>query len=174
MKPTQLPRFIELVDYRQLHPTREGNRLWRFVTTRVNALIIPLNELPHTIQSAEFFDASGKLWLAIEKGINVAIFTIEKGYAWNGATPKRWRWPFGWIGTPDFECTRLATLWHDIFCQFQQCEHLPFTRDQIDMLFKTMIEMTDHDLIAETYYAGVRAGGKFFPRSTHGEYSKPL
>jgi hypothetical protein len=130
-----------------------------------------LSECPANIQAAEFYDATDKLWLTVEVGVSVLILTIEKGYAWNGATPKRWVCPFGWVGTPDFESTRIATLWHDALCQFQDCEHIPFNREQIDLLFKNMIS---DKIVAEAYYTGVRFGGKHFKRTTHGEYSKPL
>jgi hypothetical protein len=155
------------LNYRELSPA-EGKHRWRFISMSQNLLVFRKEDVPNAV-NAEFIDASGKKWLSIECGINVVMFIVEAGYTWNGATPKRWVWPFGWVGTPDFQSTRLATFWHDVFCQFQLCEHMPLTRKQIDEIFCYLIT---NPIIARIYYAGVRAGGSMFGRTTHGEYSK--
>lgn len=161
--------FRENHEYRELDP-KEGRHKWRFVTSKPTTLALSRKNYNAT-QQAEFFDANDHLWMTIELGVNIILITIEKGYAWNGATPKRWIWPFGWMGVPDFEATRKATLFHDVLCQFQLCEHMPFTRLEIDGIFRDMI---GNSFLAKTYFAGVRLGGRFVGRTTHGEYSKTI
>lgn len=93
---------------------------------------------------------------------------VRRGYAWDGCSPK-W-WAMGrWWGTPDPECTRLASLVHDVLYQFGNTEHFPYNRDAADMAFYNIIIAKSGDRhFAGTYYGAVRImGGRYF-KGNHG------
>lgn len=167
MKPSLLPSFREGHEYRQLHPTKEGGKRWRFVTCKGI-------RLPHGgIEDGRvimYHDATGKVWAHHDKFGSY----VHEGYAWNGCSPKRWVWPFGWMGTPDLHCTRLASLFHDIGYQFCRTEHFPFHKSDIDLLFFHTISMTGNDDIARLYYEAVRNFGKWSDKPRNGEFSTLL
>jgi hypothetical protein len=102
------------MNYRELHPIKEGKRKWRYVTTAT--VDLRLYGLGTMHPPCELY-ANGKKIARILDG----WLSIFEGYAWNGCSPKRYiGWhPFGkWIGTPDFPETRLASLGHDVLFQF--------------------------------------------------------
>jgi hypothetical protein len=96
---------------------------------------------------------------------------IEAGYAWNGCSPKRWYPVLGWVGTPDFECTRLASLCHDVGYQFGATEHFPLTKYTVDATFYHCIHMAGDRDIAAIYHGAVDRYGKWPPTPRDGEYS---
>ena len=166
MKPENLPPFDENVEYRQLHPTKEGKRRWRFVTNR--RIRIHLKGI--TECSIYFHDRDGKVWMTIDRfGI-----LIEEGYAWNGCSPKRWVWPFGWCGTPDFKSTILASLVHDALYQFACTEHFPLHRSEVDAIFYHIIVMSGDEDIGSIYHGAVRKFGSWEDRPKNGEFSTVL
>lgn len=166
MKPFSLPLFSEGMQYRQLHPTKEGARRWRFITTRPICVEIP-GITEHAIC---YHDRRGKTWARHDRwGLH-----IQEGYAWNGCTPKRWVWPFGWMGTPDFESTRLASLCHDVAYQFSATRHFPLNRSDVDATFYHMIAMKGDEQLASIYHAAVRKFGSWKPEPLDGEFSTLL
>jgi len=153
------------MEYRQLHPTREGGRRWRFVTSRTVRLAYR-----GTTETIRYHDATGKIWAQHDAfGIR-----IEEGYAWNGCSPKRWIWPLGWLGTPDFAATILASLCHDIHYQFARTAHFPLTRSEVDALFFHTIAMHGEEELAAIYHGAVRKFGSWAKRPRNGEYSTVL
>jgi hypothetical protein len=108
---------------------------------------------------AFFTDGAGRLWLSID--VNGKI-TIEAGYAWDGCSPKFC--VLGrMIGTPDgapspltgLPRTYFASLVHDALLQWVHDPAMPFTRLQIDRIFRDILE-EDGWSAAWLYYAGVR------------------
>ena len=78
----------------------------------------------------EFSDGSGKVWLKLDG----RTITIARGYAWDGSSPKRL--VLGrWVGTPDYEATRMASLVHDALYQFLHVRCFPLGRKDCDRLF---------------------------------------
>lgn len=167
MKPlAPLPAFKEGWEYRQLHPTKEGGRRWRYVTTKG----IRLRVDGITDYTIRYHDATGKVWARHDK---FGLY-VEEGYAWNGCSPKRWVWPFGWVGTPDFQCTILASLCHDIGYQFSRTEHFPLSKAQVDALFYHTIDMLGEHEIAGIYHGAVQKFGRWDDRPRNGEFSTVL
>lgn len=62
------------------------------------------------------------------------VVTIYAGYSWDGSSPK-FKIAGKWVGTPDFEGTRLASMYHDGFYQFNHLPCHPLTRTQCDKKF---------------------------------------
>lgn len=106
-----------------------------------------------------FTDDRDKLWLSI--GIDGTI-TIESGYAWDGCSPK---WQLGWLqfGTPDgapnpatgYPYTYAASCIHDALCQFADAPYMPYTREQIDQIFRERL-VAEGFPAARLYYRAVR------------------
>jgi hypothetical protein len=162
---THLPIFTRGQEFRGLSP-KEGKRIYRFKTIRRNRLAMRGLVKPGVIIS--FHDAKGIEWGRIDQfGI-----LISENYAWNGCSPKRWIPIFGWIGTPDFECTLLASLFHDLLYQMSECKHMIFTRGQTDDLFKTIIELHDEFDIAAIYHGAVHRFGANSWLTRSGCYSR--
>lgn len=140
--------------YRKLDPVKEGNRKLRFLTTRIDSL--PLygnakNHLPCVLKCKKGIVrasiAEGRLWW-------------NPDYAWNGCSPKYYIGypPLGkWIGTPDFEKTRKASLGHDILFQFATLHKISFY--EANKLFRLWLEDEEFTL-AEQYYEAVDAFGR--------------
>jgi hypothetical protein len=165
MKPAFLPDFFEGVHYRQLHPTREGGRRWRFVTMR--RPLLPVRGIVQPGRIIAFCDAGG-----VERGrIDDRGIVMSEGYAWNGCSPKRWVWPVGWVGTPDFQATILASGFHDLLYQFSQTQHFPLSRCEVDQVFRHCIEMSGEPEIARIYFEAVRCFGTWANRPNKGEFS---
>ena len=165
MKPTLLPAFKEGLHYRQFHPTREGARRWRFVSLRPTRLPIPGLVPDGTVISLRSSDD-------VERGrIDDRGIVLAPNYAWNGCTPKRWVPILGWVGVPDWHCTRLASGFHDLLYQMARTEHFPLTRLEVDSIFYHCIEMAGDGEIAGIYHAAVRKFGSWSDRPQNGEYS---
>ncbi len=168
MKPSTLPEFAEGVHYRQQHPTKEAARRWRFVSL-VDRMIVPdgIEDIMEDRRTG-YYDAKGQQWMVIDRrGIK-----IRAGYAWNGCSPKKWVWPFGWTGTPDYQSTILASMFHDSLYQFARTTHFPFNRSDVDALFYHTIAMSGSPRIAGIYHGAVRKCSSWSGRPKNGEYSK--
>lgn len=163
--PATLPEFVVAKHYRQLHPTREGRRRYRFVSMR--HVRVNCHGLVNRDSVIQFRDARGHVWMTLDKfGILIA-----ENYAWNGCSPKRWVWPFGWCGTPDFACTILASLVHDALYQFSATAHFPLDREHCDAIFREIIDLHGEDEIADIYHGAVRKFGSWSARPKNGEFS---
>ena len=164
--PTEAPAFAEGREFRQLHPTREGARKWRFRTLKKTRLHIPgLVAHPDTIISCR--DHTAREWPRFD---NFGI-PLAEDYTWNGCTSKRWVPLFGWIGTPDFRSTHLASAVHDALYQFHAVLHFPLHRSDCDAIFKRLIELNGDEEIAHIYHRAVRRFGSWSPKSTPGLHS---
>jgi hypothetical protein len=144
--------------YRELHPTKEGKRLWRYITTKRG--VLPLYGLDRNHAPCELL-IDGHVIAEIRNG----WLAYRAGYAWNGCSPKRYiGWPpFGfWAGTPDFESTHLASLGHDILFQFSA--YLNFRFEDVNDLFFTWIDDAGaSDLVRDIYHGAVdMMGSKFW------------
>lgn len=157
-----LPEFVEGIHYKQL---RGGS--YRFELLCDVAIKLP--ELLEHIGKISFRDYKGVEWARIDD----ELFIARCGYAWNGASPKRWLPLIGWIGTPDYEPTRLATLYHDIMYGYCRVLYFPFTVAQCNTLFYNIMTKRGFKL-AGVYHAAVRdLGEKYFAGEypQKGEYS---
>ena len=166
MKPRTLPPFREGIEYRQLHPTKEGGRKWRFVLLKGIRLLFDTG-LKYIIC---YHGKDGKVWARHDR---FGLY-IEHGYAWNGCSPKRWYPLLGWCGTPDFHCTRLASCAHDVGYQFGLTEHFPFHKSDVDSLFYHTIAMHGEEDIAGIYHEAVNKFGTWTNRNSNGEFSTLL
>jgi hypothetical protein len=167
MKLIDLPKFREGWEFRQLHPTKEGSRKWRFRT--LHGIRLRVDGITDG-RIICYHDATGKTWARHDK---FGLY-VEEGYAWNGCSPKRWYPLVGWVGTPDFKCTLLASLCHDVHYQFARTEHFPMHRSEVDGLFRDTIAAHDEDDIASIYHAAVRRFGHWHDRPQNGEFSTLL
>lgn len=139
--------------YRKLHPTKEGKRKLRFLTTRIDGLPLFGNAKKHRncllICNQGIIRAgiiNGKLWW-------------NPDYAWNGSSPKRYIgfYPFGfWIGTPDFKKTRKPSLGHDILFQFSSL--LDISYEEANYHFLLWLE-AEGFMLAEQWYDAVDSLG---------------
>ncbi len=169
MKPTSLPPFSENTHYRALHPVREGKKIWRFVTLRETFIPIPgIVGAREDREAIIFYSADGVIRGWIE---NHGI-TLASGYAWNGCSPKRWIWPFGWTGTPDYPSTILASAYHDMLYQFSRTQHFPLNRSEVDAIFYHTIAMSGAPKLAAIYHGAVEKFGSWTDKPQMGEYSK--
>lgn len=158
-----LPEFAQGIHYAEMrgdHP--DSNGIYRFKLLADVALRLP-SLATHTL------DISLRDVLRREWGrITGDTVIIRKGYAWNGATPKRWcRILKRWIGVPDFEPTRLATLYHDIFFQFVRVADFPLTVNNCNEVFFQIMSQQGFKL-ANTYFGAVKDFGERFA----GKYPK--
>ncbi len=78
---------------------------------------------------------------------------IHAGYAWDGSSPK-FRLFGRWVGTPDFEASRLASLLHDTGYQFLDCGCFPLRRREVDCLFGHTINRDGNHMLSAMVYAG--------------------
>lgn len=162
----RLPEFAEGIHYSEMRgndPRSSG--VYRFIL--LQPISINLEQLCLNKKTISFRDKKGKEWACI---IGDRLL-IHSRYAWNGASPKKWL--FGrWIGTPDFEETRLATLIHDVFFQFLRTENFPLSIESCNRIFLDIMKARKFKL-ANTYFGAVidfgeRFAGKYPP---DGEYS---
>lgn len=157
------------MNFRILHPTKEGKRKYRFASVGVNctALKGQLSQHPN----AEFYSADGVLRAWIKNGW---IFA-SKDYAWNGCSPKCYCGfhPFGaWLGTPDFDGTIEASFWHDILFQFAAVGM--YDMHDANYFFLCLMERSGF-LLASHYFDAVEAyGAKYFGKDKDGVYVKIL
>ncbi len=154
MKIKKIPEFILDVHYRELSPI-EGDNRRRWVLLQ-DIEIVHTQALTHRGETI-YFKHLGKVWM-IFKGYASRIF---KGYSWNGCSPKIHNFFFGWIGTPDHEKTRLASLTHDVYCQFEDMYHMPLTRKEIDHVFYDIMKLTNY-LFRGLFHGAVSSFGPFF------------
>jgi len=166
MKPRSLPYFREGIEYRQLHPTKEGGRNWRFVLLK--GVRIPFETGLENVIC--YHGSEGRIWARHDR---FGLF-IEEGYAWNGCSPKRWIPILGWCGTPDFHCTRLASCAHDVGYQFAHTDHFPFNKSDVDALFYHTIAMQEEGDIATLFHKAVVKFGSWSNRIAKGEFSTLL
>jgi len=80
--------------------------------------------------SHRFADDNGRVWMSTD-GREI---TVEPGYAWDGSSPK-FRILGRWVGTPDYEGTRLASMIHDTLYQFLHAPCFPLKRSDCDRVF---------------------------------------
>jgi hypothetical protein len=144
--------------YRELHPIKEGKRKWRYVTVRLGRL--PLYGLGQMHPNCTL-KIKGKLVAEIRDG----FLYYGKGYAWNGCSPKTYiGWPpIGlWVGTPDFECTILPSLGHDILFQFSAL--LRFTMNVVnDQFYNWLDDEGASEELRDIYHGAVaKFGHKFW------------
>ena len=139
---------------------KKKSSLWKFRLR--DALIYKTGIDPRFDQSQYdtvfFADYRGKLWLSI--GIDGTI-TVEPGYAWDGCSPK---WQIGWLqfGTPDgapnpktgYPYTYYASCLHDALLQWADEAKMPYTREQIDLIFYEKLRL-DAFPAADLYYNAV-------------------
>lgn len=148
-----VPSFDAGVHYNEQCPKKGGYK-YRFVTLEEVEITFSQDLIPENYKIL-FKDKLDRVWMTI----NDNKITISKNYAWDGCTPKKW-WGFWW-GTPDFRETIIASLVHDALIQFNNCDHFPFTRDEIDHIFKNILSR-GRFTFTPIYYAGVRVGSKIY------------
>lgn len=163
-------------EFRELHPTREGSRRWRYVVLRPVTLMVDglmdrlagfRDDRALSDMAVSFRDRDGLEWMRMDRwGI-----TITAGYCWNGCSPKRWLPLLGWVGTPDFPATRCASLFHDALYQFHACQHMPLHRSEADAIFRRLIELRDDVDLARLYWSAVRRMSRWSGASRNGEHS---
>lgn len=158
-----IPKFKKGVNFRELSP-KEGKDQYRFVTTH-NLIVKWEGEVPIGTKIS-FYDKNGREWLYMDH----SCFIIKKGYSWDGCTPKRYIPILGWVGTPDFKKTLIASLIHDVLCQFQDTEHFPLSRLKIDDIFKDILKR-EKFIFSSLYYEGVRFGS-LIHKKKYNTYSK--
>jgi len=165
----EFPEFNVGINYREQHPTLEAARKWRYIT--LQDVMIELDVDVKRLQDVAFFCGKHR-----ERMVLVGnVLMIRAGYAWNGCTPKRWSSVLQrWVGTPDFQETILASLFHDALYQFSRTEHFPFHKSEVDSLFYNIIYRAGAVKIASVYHGAVNKLGKWTDKPTNGEYSKLL
>lgn len=151
------------MNYRRLHPTKEGKRTYRFVTTELVCEKLKGRLAAHP--GCTFLDGKGRAWAQIKNGYII----IAIGYAWNGSSPKHYIGfpPIGkWIGTPDFDDTIIPSLVHDVLFQFAEVGK--YTFHDANYQFLTLMEDREFRL-AQHYYEAVECfGGKFWKKDGEG------
>jgi hypothetical protein len=103
-------------------------------------------------------------WLRLEPDGMVIVKANEKGYAWDGCTPKWSLLGLVIVGTPDGHVdirtekplTYYASLVHDVF--YQYLEHVPVSKKEIDRQFYEMLREAGFPL-AGIYYLFVSLFG---------------
>lgn len=96
-----------------------------------------------------FMDAAG----VVRMSMAGTRWRVHAGYAWDGCSPK-WRIAGRWVGTPDFEASRLASLVHDTAYQFLSTPCFPLRRQECDCLFGHIIARDGRHVGAAMVYAG--------------------
>lgn len=155
--------FAPGIEYRELSP-QQGRGKYRFITRRPISV-----KLHFTHPDVTFHDATGKEWARIE----MDLLTIRPGYAWNGCSPKISAGPL-WLGTPDFQATRKASLVHDVLFQFSGTKHFRATFPQCNEQFRR--HMLRHDFpLTEIYFQAVQKCGRpYFQKNDPNVHSRPL
>lgn len=150
-----VPTFDLGVQYNEQSP-KDGNYKYRFVT--IDDITISFeNDLIPEGYLILFKDKLDRVWMVI----NHNEIIISKNYAWDGCTPKKW-WGMWW-GTPDFKKTIIASLIHDSLIQFSNCDHFPFTRDEIDQVFRNILSGGNFTF-TPIYYLGVKVGSMIYTK----------
>lgn len=151
-----LPEFTEGEHYRQL---RGGQ--YRFELLQDITIEIPQLKKRRHDRIIHFCDHLRRVWVKITG----SLYTICKGYRWNGCSPKRWLPIIGWVGTIDFIGTRLASCFHDTGFQFLRVADYPLSFEEVNELFRDIMAALNFRL-ANAYHGAVRDFGKHFS----GEY----
>lgn len=139
--------------YRELHPTKEGKRKLRFLTTRIDGLPLFGNAKQH--RNCLLICKQG----IVRAGTTNGRLWWNPDYAWNGCSPKYYVGfpPVGkWVGTPDFEKVRKPSLGHDILFQFSSLLDLSY--EEANHHFLLWMEGEDFSL-SEHYFTVVDAAG---------------
>lgn len=145
---TRVPKFRPGEDYRELRGGRH-----RFETLTVTRFPVA-SALPRLA----FRDREGVMRLVFTPDRIV----IPARYAWDGCTPKKW-FMGRWWGTPDPEPTRPASLLHDVLYQFMHHPEMPFSREEMDLMFLRVMRLGGFRW-ANTYYGAVTDFGGMFSR----------
>lgn len=144
------PEFHQDIEYTELRGGVYRFKLLQPISVRIDQL----KNYKHFIS---FRDGKNVEWAHIYRD----LLSISKDYAWNGASPKWWVPLLGWVGTPDPEATRMATLVHDVLYQFINTEHFPLNVEESNMIFYQI--MRAHDFrFSNTYFGAVQDFGKRF------------
>jgi hypothetical protein len=156
--------------FRKLHPTKEGKRVYRFLTTTIVRQKLYGDLAKHKDSTFYDYKYAPRMW--IRKG----YIYINSSYAWNGCSPKRYiGWPpvGKWVGTPDFDDTIIPSLIHDALFQFSKIGS--YTIDQANWQFYQML-LDRGFALAEQYYDAVDIfGAKFWgkdPQTVRIEYDE--
>lgn len=161
--PKLLPAFKLGEQYIERSP-KEANFKYRFLL-KEDIEVHFTHPLVDEKYEIEFKDPAGNRWMKMS-GTSLIIF---KDYAWDGCTPKKW-WG-AWWGTPDFKKTALASLVHDVLIQFFKTNHFPFSRVDVDKVFKHILHY-NRFILYPIYYAGVRIGTQFPDKDYGAVYSE--
>ena len=112
---------------------------------------------------------SGKGWWLM---INVnGVLVVNELYAWDGCSPKVRLFgkvvgvpegPEGFLNRPE---TWRGSLFHDVLCQFQSHPDMPFSREEIDLIFLKLLELDGFER-AQLYYRAVRLFGGAYTKLT--------
>ena len=107
-------------------------------------------------------------WLMLnDKGVIV----VNKQYSWDGCSPKLKVFgkivgvpdgPEGFLSRPE---TWRGSLFHDALCQFQKHPDMPFSREEIDLIFLKLLELDGFER-AQLYYRAVRLFGATYTKLT--------
>jgi len=116
-----------------------------------------------SIHRGKTFDSR---WLRLEADGMVTIKANDKGYAWDGCTPKWSLLGLVIVGTPDGHIdittekplTYHASLVHDAF--YQYLEHVPVPKKDIDQQFYEMLRAKGFPLARLYHWAASVFGGR--------------
>jgi hypothetical protein len=158
MKIKSLPDFILGVHYKELSP-KEGENKRRWVLLK--DIEIVHNEILTHKGETIFFKHLGKVWMTF-KGYVAKIF---KDYSWDGCSPKIHNFFFGWMGVPDHKNTRLSSVTHDAYTQFENTDHMPLTRKEIDYVFYDIMKLKKY-LFRGLFHGGVKTFGHLFKKES--------
>ena len=119
----------------------------------------------YDVSTLYFSDNTGKTRLSISKNGLVRVF---KDYSWDGCSPKI-KLGDMLIGTPEgavnsetgYVYTYSASCLHDALYQFIKHPYMPFSRQQIDKIFKNRLD-ADGFKYSKIYYVAVRLFGGLF------------
>jgi len=144
-----LPRVLSPFRYRE-QPGR-----WRFVLIEDLVICFPGKDWGQW----RFLDEAG----IPRVEVNGKYWRILEQYAWDGASPKSFFFGRHW-GTPDFECTRAATAWHDASGQFLHLQPLKRTlaRGEWHRLFRDIIVSQGGRRVGPTYHLGLQLGNGMY------------
>ena len=109
-------------------------------------------------------------WLKISKDGTITVKgTNNKGYAWDGCTPK---WNFFHVTWGNFDgklkkfesgnykpYTYYASMVHDVLYQYKRCA--PITRKEADIIFYEILKKSEF-MWSSVFFAGVRLFGWWF------------
>lgn len=152
-KPATIPEFVLGEQFIQLRP-KLGNYKYRFLLLQNLEIPFLCPFLPKG-QHVLFKDMDGNIWMEMTR----KSIIINKGYAWDGCTPKKWMGI--WWGVPDFPETIIASLIHDSLIQFSKTKHFTLSRFEIDNIFKEILRR-NHFPLYHLYYIGARIGSILF------------